>query len=352
MFQQKKCYNTCYIIVLHGFFLDASQRFTANRLMNDTSQSQTHQGCDHIHTPGGHTHSHGDVSSAGGRRRVAIAGVLTGGFMMAEVAGGLVSGSLALLADAAHMLTDAASLGLAWFGYKLAARPESQTHTFGYSRMRILAAFINGLALLALAVWITVEGLARLMNPQPVIGPLLLGVAILGLSVNLICFYILVSGDHDDLNLRGAILHVAGDLLGSLAAIAAAIIIIYTGWLPIDPLLSMLVAVLIAVAGWRVTREAGHILAQGAPKSLSPESIISDLCATIPGLSSVQHIHLWSLTEKENIASLEARIMPGADPHAVRDAIKARLRKTFAMAHATIEIWPTEEAEPRAPDLP
>lgn len=266
--------------------------------------------------------------------------------MLAEVAGGLVSGSLALLADAAHMLTDAASLGLAWFGYKLAARPATQSHTFGFSRMRILAAFINGLALLALSVWITIEGLQRLLDPQPVIGPLLLGVAIVGLLVNLVCFYILVSGDHEDLNLRGAILHVAGDLLGSLAAIAAALIIIWTGWMPIDPILSILVAILVAIAGWRVTREAGHILAQGAPKGLSPDTIKADLLSHVPGLSEITHLHLWSLTEKETMASLHATLSPEADLEGVSATIKARLTDTFGLSHATVEARKSSAASP------
>ena len=305
-----------------------------------TERTHAHKGdsCGHAHGDGAHSHSHGDVSTADGRRRVAIAGLLTGGFMIAEVAGGLISGSLALLADAAHMLTDAASLGLAWFGYKLAARPASQTHTFGYSRMRILAAFVNGIALLALAAWITVEGIIRLMNPQPVIGPLLLGVAIVGLFVNLISFYILVSGDHDDLNLRGAILHVAGDLLGSIAAIAAAIIIIFTGWMPIDPILSILVAVLITIAGWRVTKEAGHILAQGAPKQLSPAKISEDLIANVPGLAEIENLRVWSLTEKETIISLEAKPASDADTQGLKRAVKTRLETAFNIAHATVEI--------------
>jgi len=306
--------------------------------MDGHTHSHSGKSCSHDHAAGGHNHSHGDVSTADGRRRVAIAGFLTGGFMFAEVAGGLISGSLALLADAAHMLTDAASLGLAWFGYKLAARPADEQRTFGFSRMRILAAFVNGLALLALSIWITVEAIGRLMDPQPILGPLLLGVAIVGLLVNLICFYVLVSGDHDDLNLRGAILHVAGDLLGSVAAIAAAIIIIFTGWLPIDPLLSILVALLVGIAGWRVTKEAGHILAQGAPAGLTSTRITADLMENIEGLAEIGHVHVWSLTEKETIVSLQARIHADTDPHTARDALKQRLTDHFAISHATIEI--------------
>jgi len=308
--------------------------------MDGHAHSKTGESCSH--QAGGHSHSHGDVSSVDGRRRVAIAGVLTGAFMLAEVAGGVISGSLALLADAAHMLTDAASLGLAWFGYKLAARPASQTHTFGYSRMRILAAFVNGLVLLALAAWIIVEGTQRLLDPQPVMGPLLLGVAIVGLLVNLICFYVLVSGDHDDLNLRGALLHVAGDLLGSVAAILAAIIIIFTGWMPIDPILSILVAILVAIAGWRVTREAGHILAQGTPEQLMPDRIRQDLIANIKGLSSIDQLHVWSLTEKEVIVSLQACSSAQADLQLVRGAVKERLKQSFGIDNATVEITPKD----------
>lgn len=293
-----------------------------------------HAGHDHAH----HDHSHVDVSSADGRRRVAIAGVLTAGFMFAEVIGGVISGSLALLADAAHMMTDAASLALAWFGYRLAARPADETRTFGFSRIRVLAAFTNGIALIALSAWIMVEGVQRLMSPQDVIGPILLGVAVGGLLVNLASFAVLHGGDHDDLNLRGALWHVAGDLLGSVAAIAAAIVIIYTGWTPIDPILSMFVALLVAVAGVRIARDSGHILVQGAPPGLTSHRVKADLLATIPGLVSIRHIHAWSLTEKQPMITLEACIDAGTCPHATRDAIKARLEEAFSVSHTTVEI--------------
>lgn len=299
--------------------------------MNQPAHSHDH---DHAH----HDHSHADVSSADGRRRVAIAGLLTASFMIAEVAGGLISGSLALLADAAHMLTDAASLALAWFGYKLAARPADETRTFGFSRFRVLAAFTNGLALLALSVWITIEGVQRLMAPQDVMGPLLLGVAVVGLLVNIASFTVLHGGDHEDLNMRGALWHVAGDLLGSVAAILAALIIIYTGWMPIDPILSILVAVLVAVAGWRITRDAGHILVQGAPKGLSKEAISKDIMDNVAGLENIGHIHAWSLTEKQPMVSLEATLSQNTCPETARNAIKARMEDAFHVSHTTVEI--------------
>lgn len=305
--------------------------------MKNNSHTHTHTHA-HGHKHADHSHEHADVSSADGRRRVAIAGLITAVFMGAEVAGGIISGSLALLADAAHMLTDAASLALAWFGYKLAARPADETRSFGFSRFRVLAAFTNGLALLALAVWITVEGVQRLLDPQPVLGPLLLGVACLGLLVNFACIAILHGGDQDDLNLRGAFWHVVGDLLGSVAAIGAAIIIIYTGWMPIDPILSILVAALVAVAGWRITKQSAHILVQGAPEGITSPALASDIMGHVEGVESVGHIHAWSLTEKQVIVSMEAAAKPGQCPQAVRKAIKTRLEETFGITHATIEI--------------
>ena len=303
---------------------------------------------DHPHGHGhdchhGDGHSHGDTSTADGRRRVAISFVLIASFMGVEVVGGVISGSLALLADAAHMMTDAASLALAWLGYKLAARPADETRTYGFARFRVLAAFSNGLALIALSVWILIEGIARLQSPQPVMGPLLLGIAIIGLIVNLVCFAVLHGGDRNDLNLRGALWHVAGDLLGSVAAIIAAIIIIKTGWMPIDPLLSMLVALLVLVAGIRITKQAAHILAQGAPAGLTAPAIADDLKTHIAGIACITDIHIWSLTEKDTIITLIVHPTDdqSADPLCTR--IRQRLADEFTITHATIEIVPPSQ---------
>ena len=285
-----------------------------------------------------HAHSHVEMSSADGRRRVAIAGLLTASFMVAEIVGGIVSGSLALLADAAHMMTDAASLGLAWFGYRLAVRPADDTRSFGFSRMRVLAAFTNGVALIGLSVWILVEGVQRLLSPTEVMGPLLLAIAVMGLFVNVISFLVLHGGDQHDLNLQGAAWHVAGDLLGSVAAIVAAIIIMTTGWMPIDPVLSMLVAALVAIAGLRIARKSGHILVEGAPDGLTIAAIRADLMEHVPDLKEIAHVHAWSLTEKQPLVTLEAEPAPGACPHALRKAIKARLSASFHVTHATVEV--------------
>jgi len=209
---------------------------------------------------GHHDHAaHADLDTADGRKRVAIACVITAAFTVVEAIGGVISGSLALLADAAHMLTDSASLALAWIGYWFAAKAPDEARPFGFGRMRVLASFVNGIALIALAVWIMIEGLIRLLDPQPVASVIMLVVAIGGLVVNLIAAFVLHGGDNDDINLSGALWHVLGDLLGSVAAIAAAIVIMMTDWTPIDPLLSILVSVLVFVAGMRITKRAGQM---------------------------------------------------------------------------------------------
>lgn len=278
------------------------------------------------------------MSSVDSRRRVAIAAVLTATFMFAEVAGGLISGSLALLADAAHMFTDAGSLILAWIGYKLADRPADPARSYGFARMKILAAFTNGILLVILGLWIIWEAVHRLMEPVEVMGGLMMIVAAGGLLVNIIAFFVLHGGNQEDLNLRGALWHVVGDLLGSVAAIAAAGIILWTGWLPADPILSALVAVLVIVAGVRIMRQSGHILLEGTPEGLSVSNIVQDLSRNVPGVARVSHVHAWSLTESRPLVTLEITAAAGAHPEAVRRDVKARLAHQFNVSHATVEI--------------
>lgn len=293
---------------------------------------------DHSHHGHDHAHHHAIDDTADGRRRVAIAACLTFGFMIAEVIGGVISGSLALLADAAHMMTDAGSLGLAWLGFKLAERPADASRSFGWARFKVLAAFVNGLALLVLAAWIILEAIQRLSDPQPVMGNLLLVVACIGLLVNIAAFFVLHGGDQDDLNMRGALWHVAGDLLGSIAAIGAAITIIYTGWMPIDPILSALVAVIIAIGGYRIVRSTGHILIEGVPAGLSPDAIQDDLRAFLTEASDVDHIHAWALNESKFLVTLDVTARSGACPESLRRAVKARLKEEFGVDHVTVEI--------------
>ncbi|MEM9939639.1 MAG: cation diffusion facilitator family transporter [Pseudomonadota bacterium] len=297
---------------------------------------------DHNHDHSDHSHHHALPDTADGRRRTAIAALLTFCFMIAEVIGGLVSGSLALLADAAHMLTDAGSLGLAWLGFRLAEHPADDRRSFGWARFKVLAAFVNGLALIVLAIWIAFEAIGRLMAPQPVMGDLLLGVAIIGLVVNCFVFWVLHGGDQADLNMQGALWHVAGDLLGSVAAIAAAIVILMTGWMPIDPLLSLVVAIIITLGGYRLVRKTGHILIEGVPEGLSATAIKQDLERHVQGAEHVDHIHAWALNESKALVTVDVTASAGASPEVIRRSVKARLKTRFGVEHATVEVISTD----------
>ncbi|WP_168016535.1 cation diffusion facilitator family transporter [Halomonas salinarum] len=287
---------------------------------------------DHAH---GHHHGHHHSDS---ETRLLWALVLTGTFMIAEVIGGILSGSLALLADAAHMLTDSAALGLAWFAARLSKRPSDGRRTFGYHRVQVLAAFVNGLALIGLVIWIGVEAVGRLVNPVDIQANTMMLVAALGLAVNLVVFAILHLGDRDNLNIRGAALHVLGDLLGSVAAIIAGAVIMATGWMPIDPLLSVLIAALILRSAWTLTRESAHILLEGTPEGLDVDQLEQDIPHQVMAISEVHHVHAWSLTPARPMVSLHATLVEGMDRQEALIAIKARLHERFGISHATIQI--------------
>ena len=283
----------------------------------------------------GHDHAH---EHHGSERRVFWAALLTAGFMLAEVAGGVLAGSLALVADAAHMLTDAVSLGLAWFAFRIARQPADWRRTYGFDRFQILAAFTNGVVLFLVAAWIVAEAVGRLVTPEPVLGGAMLAIAALGLLANAAVFAILHGGDRENLNVRGAILHVLGDMLGSVAAILAAGIILLTGWTPADPILSVLVSLLVLRAAWRIAAEAGHILLEGAPAGLDVRTIGPDLVENVPGVADVHHVHAWSLTQKKPLVTLHARLEEPHGSQATLTAIKARLRERFGIGHATVEM--------------
>lgn len=287
-----------------------------------------------------HDHSHGAAahSGHGNERAVAIAAALTGIFMVAELAGGVVSGSLALIADAGHMLTDFAALSLAWFGFRLVRRPADWKRTYGFDRFSVLAAFVNGLALFVIAVWIAIEAVRRLLAPVEVLGGMMLAVAVAGLVVNLIVFRVLHGSDSSNLNIRAATLHVVGDILGSVAAILGSLIIMWTGWTPIDPILSVLVSAVILRSAWRVVRDSARVLLEAAPTGFDPRAACRTLMETVPGVTRVHHLHAWSITEERPMATLEADLAPGSDPRAAREGIKRVLSETFGIDHATVEI--------------
>lgn len=302
-------------------------------------------GDDHAHAHAGHGHDHAHDHSHGhhhhgdekNESRIGIAALLTGAFMGVELAGGLISGSLALIADAGHMLSDFGSLALAWIGFRMARRPANSRRTFGFRRFPVLAAFVNGLTLFAIVVWIIAEAIGRLNNPHPIEPNLMLWVAAAGLAVNVVAFAVLHGADRDNLNVRGALLHVAGDLLGSIAAIVGAIMIMNTGWLQIDPILSALVSLIILRSAWSLTFESAHILLEGAPHNMDLDKVTHDL-EHLEGVVDIHHAHLWSLDGRRSMMTMHARIREDAAGPAVVARIKARLHDTHGIDHATIEI--------------
>lgn len=292
------------------------------------AHSHDHHGHDHH----GHGHAHG-----ANKTRMLIAAVLTGGFMVAEAVGGILTGSLALLADAGHMLTDSVSLAFAWYAFHLAERSATSRLTYGYDRLKTLVAYTNGLTIFAIAAWIVWEAWDRFSDPSPVLGGPMLVIALLGLVINVGAFLVLHGGSREDLNMRGALLHVIGDMLGSVAALAAAGVILATGWYPIDPILSVLVALLLFRSAWGLVRDAGHVLLEGTPLTMDRDGIARDIEANVAGVREVHHMHVWSLDGTRNMATLHACLVEETDSHAAIGAIKSRLSEHHGIGHATVE---------------
>jgi cobalt-zinc-cadmium efflux system protein len=290
----------------------------------------------HSHHEHGHDHSHHPHTL--NERSVGLAALLTGTFMIAEIVGGAFAGSLALLADAGHMLTDFASLSLAWLGFRLTRRPADWRRTYGFDRFAVLVAFVNGIALFAIAAWIVVEAWHRLTSPVTVLGGPMLWIAMGGLAVNVIVFFVLRTGDKHNLNIRAAALHVVGDLLGSVAAVVASIVILTTGFMPIDPLLSVVVALIILRSAWRVVTDSGHILLEGSPTGFDSRSLGNDLRAALPFVIDVHHVHAWSISQERPMVTLHACVSDDTDSAVAIREIKRRLAQHFRITHATVEI--------------
>jgi cobalt-zinc-cadmium efflux system protein len=306
----------------------------ARATMRRVQHSHAH---DHDDTHAGHgqAHHHGHAAN---ERSVGVAALLTGGFMVAEVVGGILAGSLALLADAGHMLTDFASLALAWLGFRLTRQPADWRRTYGFDRFAVLVAFVNGIALFAIAVWIVTEAVQRLYSPVAVLGAPMLWIAAAGLGVNVLAFFVLRAGDRDNLNIRAAVLHVIGDLLGSVAAVAAALVILATGWTPIDPLLSIVVALIILRSAWRVVADSGHILLEGSPRGFDSRALRDQLRSALPFVLDVHHVHAWSISQERPMVTLHASIAASTDSGVAVREIKRLLATEFRITHATIEI--------------
>ena len=260
--------------------------------------------------------------------------VLIGAFMLVEVAGGILANSLTLLADAGHMFLDATALGLAWGAMHLSRKNGDSRLSYGYHRFQVLAAFINGLTLAALVIWILYEAYERIQVPQAMLPIPALIVASVGFAVNLLA-YKWLHGAERNANVRAAALHVLGDLLGSAAAIIAALVVYFTGWTRIDPILALAIACILGRGAWRVLREATHILLEGVPKSLDMVAMRETLAA-VQGVVEVHHLHAWSLTAERPLVTLHARVEEEADIRPVVGRLKSVLLAKFGVDHSTI----------------
>ncbi|QJP13438.1 cation transporter [Starkeya sp. ORNL1] len=306
----------------------------------DGQDDASHRHAPHDHAPhdhGGERHDHGMTVTDDSQRRVFWVMIITGGYMFAQAAGGYLSGSLALIADAGHMLSDTVALFLSWMAFRLSRRPPDESRTFGYHRFQVLAALANGATLFLIAIWVVYEAIERFSQPVEVLAGPMLAVAVIGLCVNIGGVLVLRGGDRRNVNMRGALLHVFGDLLGSVAAITAAIVIMATGWMPVDPILSVFVSVLILKSAWTLMRSSLNILMEGVPEELESPVIARQL-DEIEGVANVHHIHVWGLTGERLMASLHLRLKDGASSGPVKAAVRARLKASFGIDHVTIEV--------------
>jgi cobalt-zinc-cadmium efflux system protein len=292
-----------------------------------------------------HTHHHADGHdhaprvTAGSERRIRWVFLGTALYAVVQAVAGWLAGSLALVADAGHMASDAAALLLALVAYRVAARPADTARTYGFHRVRVLAALANGAALLLLVAWIAWEAVTRLWQPVEVLAGPMLAVAMLGLLVNLAAFLVLRGGDRGDGNLRGALLHVVGDLLGSVGAIAAALGILLTGWMVLDPVLSVLVAALVVRSAWALVADSLRVLLQAAPPGFDAIAAEAELRG-LPGVAEAGHLHAWTLADRSVVATVHVTPAEGADPLALPAMVAARLHARFGVHHTTVQVDP------------
>ncbi|MQA74868.1 MAG: cation diffusion facilitator family transporter [Solirubrobacterales bacterium] len=274
---------------------------------------------------------------AAGVRALRLTLALTAAFTIAEVVGGLLAGSLALLADAAHMLSDDLSLGLALFAAWIARRPAGPSRTFGYRRAEILAALANGVTLVAISIWIFIEAAQRLGEPPEVEGGLMLGVAVAGLAVNLIAALILRGHSGHSLNVSAAFRHVLADLLGSIGVIVAAVIILTTGWEYADPVVGIVIGVLVLASSWSILRDSMQILLEGSPAGTDVEQV-GRAMAAMPGVRQVHDLHVWTITSGFPALAAHVLVDRDSDCHAARRALERMLESRFALEHTTLQV--------------
>lgn len=316
--------------------------------MTHVHAHHSHADHGHAHGPGGDfhdrdasIHSHA-VNRNADRRALWIAFGITATFTVAELVGGWLSGSLALLADAGHMFTDAGAMGLSLAAIWLTGRPDQARRTYGLYRAEILAALLNAITLLAICGWIFYQAYQRFNQPPEIKGGMMLTIAILGLVANAATFYVLWRSGGESLNLRGALLHVLGDLLGSVGAIGAAVVVLTTGWNQADALISVLIALLIIVSAWRLLRETLRVLLEIAPAHIGPAEIMAAL-SEIPGVAEVHDVHVWTITSGMDAISGHLRLnndeLTAERLEIVLNQAYRALDK-FNLAHVTIQIEP------------
>jgi cobalt-zinc-cadmium efflux system protein len=285
---------------------------------------------------GGHSAAHGGLADAQ-RRRLSLVFLLTTGFMGVEALGGWVSGSLALLADAGHMLSDSLAIALSYGAAWLAGKEASARHTFGFRRAEILAAFLNAMGLVAVAVWIVVEALERISTPRPVSSGILLAVALGGLAVNVTGLALLRGQGQRSMNIRAAVWHIMGDLLGSLGAIAAALVIRFTGWTPVDALIGMGIAFLIGAGALRILFDSTNMLLDSVPKELNSNEVSAYL-ASYPDVSRICDLHIWGVSSTEAVLTAHLIVSKEVDRDPFLAHLLRELKSRFGLAHMTIQL--------------
>lgn len=288
----------------------------------------------------GHAHAHGhsqEPGRAGNKRALKIVLAITGTYMAAEVIGSVITGSLALLADAAHMFSDNVSIALALSAMWLAERPPSPQRSFGYKRAEILAAFVNGLTLVLISLWIFYESWQRFQDPPEVAGSGMLAIATGGLLVNCVGAAVLMRSEGGSLNVSAALRHVIADLLGSVGVIVAAVLILLTGWLYADPLVSVVIGVLILGSSWGILRDSTRVLLEATPAGIDAEEVGRSMAA-LPGVVQVHDLHLWEVTS--GFPALSAHVLVGSeeDCHGLRRKLDAMLEERFEIGHATLQV--------------
>ena len=292
-------------------------------------------------------HSHGSAVSglSGGakyRQRLLLAFALTAVVLVAEVVGGLLTNSLALLSDAGHMFTDVLGLGMALAAIQAARRTARHPQrTYGVYRLEILAALANAVLLFGVALYVLYESVQRLQAPPDVVGAPMLVVAVLGLTVNVVSFYLLREGAKESLNVEGAYLEVLADALGSLGVIAAAVVVLWTGWGYADPLIAAGIGLFVLPRAARLGAQAVRILVQAAPPNVSTAEVNEDL-ASVEGVVDVHDLHVWTLTSSMDVASAHLMVRSGTDPHAVLDSARTLLHERYGIDHATFQVEPDD----------